>query len=111
MESNFEGNFDLKNQFRIKNLPDPISIRYACSKNFFDNKFNDHSLIKNAAHVDFNDKNLNNVCFVKVNSIPTLEEQIKPKIFLDQAEFDGVDNSSLLRLDPGEKLGIEEMLK
>ena len=32
IESNIEEDIDLKNQFRIKNLPDPISIREAASK-------------------------------------------------------------------------------
>ena len=32
MEAKLEEGLDLKNQFRIKNLPDPISIREAASK-------------------------------------------------------------------------------
>ena len=32
IESNIEEDLDLKDQFRIKNLPDPISIREAASK-------------------------------------------------------------------------------
>ena len=32
IESNIEEDIDLKNQFRIKNVPDPISIREAASK-------------------------------------------------------------------------------
>ena len=31
-ESKIEEDIDLKNQFRIKNIPDPISIREAASK-------------------------------------------------------------------------------
>ena len=61
IEANIEEDIDLKNQFRIKNLPDPISTREATSKNYVDNLFNDPSIIKNTAHVDFNDKNLDNV--------------------------------------------------
>ena len=53
IESNIEGDIDLKSQFRIKNLPDPISIREAASKNYVDNKCNDSSIIKNTARVDF----------------------------------------------------------
>ena len=45
LESNIE-DIDLKNQFRIKNLPDPISIRAAASKYYVDSKFNDPSTIK-----------------------------------------------------------------
>ena len=32
IEANIEEDIDLKNQYRIKNLPDPISIREAASK-------------------------------------------------------------------------------
>ena len=46
IEANIEEDFDLKTQFRIKNLPDPISIREACSKNYVNNLFNDPSLVK-----------------------------------------------------------------
>ena len=52
IESNIEEDIDLKNQFRIKNLPDPISIREAGSKNYVDNLFNDPSILKNNAHID-----------------------------------------------------------
>ena len=46
IESNLEEDIDVKNQYSIKNLPDPISIREAASKNYVDNKFNDPSIIK-----------------------------------------------------------------
>ena len=45
IEANKE-DIDFKNQIRIKNLPDPISIREACSKNYVDNNFNAPSIIK-----------------------------------------------------------------
>ena len=34
IEANIEEDIELKNQFRKKNLADPISIREACSKNY-----------------------------------------------------------------------------
>ena len=46
IEAKIEENIDLKNQFRIKNLPDPISKREAASKNYVDNLFIDPSIIK-----------------------------------------------------------------
>ena len=58
--------------------------------------------MKNTVHFDSNDKDLDIVRFVKVNSIPTLEEQLIPKIYVDQAISDGMDNSSFLRLEPDE---------
>ena len=45
-EAIIEEDIDLKNQFRIKNLPNCISIREATSKIFVDDKFND-PIIKN----------------------------------------------------------------
>ena len=46
IEANIEEDIDLKNQFRIKSLPDPISIREAASKNYVDNLFNGPSIVK-----------------------------------------------------------------
>ena len=104
IESNIEEDIDLKNQYRIKNLPDPISIGEPVSKQYVDNKFNDPSIIKNTAHVDFNDKNLDNVRFVKVNSMPAVGEHLTAKYYVDNAISKAIDESSLLRLDTDEKL-------
>ena len=108
MESNIEEDINMKNQFGIKNLPDPISIRVPDSKSYVDNKFNDPSIIKKTDHVDFKHKNLSNVHFIKINSIPTLVEQLTPKIYVDQAISDAVDNSSTLRLDAEKKFNLDE---
>ena len=83
-------------------------IRDACTRNHVDNKFNERSIIKINDHVDFNDKNLDNVQFIEINSILTLEGQLTPKIYADQAISDGADNSSLLRLEPDKKLKLDE---
>ena len=108
-----EEGLDLKNQYRNKNLPDPISIREAAWKKYTDNNFSDPSVMTNPAHVDFNDKNLDNVHYIRVNSFPTLEGilkeiQLTPKNYVDQTISEGVDDSSLLRLDPDEKLKLDE---
>ena len=76
IESNIETDIDLKNQFRFKNLPDTISFGKAASKYYVDKKFNDPSIIKNNSHIDCEYKNLDNVRFIKVNSISTLEEHL-----------------------------------
>ena len=78
------------------------------TKNYSNKKFIDPSIIKNIAHVDFNDKNLNNVRFNIVNSMPAVGERLTAKYYVDQAIFYGVDESSLLRLDPDEKLKLDE---
>ena len=53
------------------------------TKNYVDNKLNDPSIIKNTDHVDFNDKNLYNVSFIKVKTYPLLEGHLTPKVLVD----------------------------
>ena len=60
MERNIEEDIDLQNQYRIKNLPDPTSIRDACSINYAERLFNDPSILKNTEHTDRNDRIITN---------------------------------------------------
>ena len=88
IESNTEEDIDLKNQFRIKNLPDPFSIREATSKNYVNNIFK--------SDIDFNDVKLENIKFVKVNYQPAVNEHLTPKVNVDTA----IDEISLVRNNP-----------
>ena len=92
IEANIEEDIDLKNQFRIKNIPDPISVREACSKNYFDNLFNDPSIVKNNALIDLNDRNITNARFVQVNQWPQIDSHLTPKLYVDIA----IDEESLV---------------
>ena len=83
IEANIEADVDLKNQFRIKNLPDPISMREVCSKNYVDTLFNDPSIVKNNAHIDLNDRNITNARFIQVNQWPQIDSHLTPKIHVD----------------------------
>ena len=85
IESNIEEDIDLKNQFRIKNLPDPISIREAASKNYVDNLFNDPSILKNTEHIDLNDRNITNARFIQVNQLPQIGSHLTAKLYVDNA--------------------------
>ena len=93
---------------RNKNLKDPISIREAASKNYVDNKFEDAIIIKNTAHVDFNDKNIDNDRFIKVNSVLAAPEHLTAKYYVEEAIYNSVDESSLIGLDLDEKLKLDE---
>ena len=93
IEANIEEDIDWKNQYRIKNLPDPISIREAASKNYVDNLFNDPSIIKNNAHIDLNDRNITNCRFLSVNQLPQIDSHLTAKLYVDNS----VDESSLVR--------------
>ena len=57
------------------------------TKNYVNKKFNDPSIMKDTAHVDFNKKNLDNVRFANLNSMPAVREQLTPKYYVDQAFF------------------------
>ena len=65
-------------------------------------------MIKNTAHDEFNDKNLDNVRFVKENSMPAVRKHLTPEFYVDNVISYSVGESSLLRLDPGERLGLDE---
>ena len=93
IETNIEEDLDLKNQFRIKNLPVPISIREACGKNYVDNFFNDPSIIKNTAHIDLNDRNISNARFIQVNQLTEMDSHSTAKLYVDNA----IDESSLVK--------------
>ena len=92
-------------------LTSPKTIIELPTKNYVGNKFNDSSIIKKTDHVDFNDKILENVPSIKVNSYPTLDAQLTQKFYVDHAVANSVDEPSLLRLDfPLEKLHLDGKL-
>ena len=63
IEAIIEEDIDIKNQYIIKNLPDPIGIREAASS-FVDNLFNDPSILKNTEHIELNDRKITNAKFI-----------------------------------------------
>ena len=104
-ESDIEEDIDLKMQYRIKNLPDPISIREAASKNYVDNLFNDPSIIKNSAHIDLNDRNITNARFIQVNQLPQIESHLTAKLYVDNA----IDEQSLVRNNQDNDFGNHDL--
>ena len=103
IESNIEEDIDLKNQYRIKNLPDPISIREAWSKIYADTLFNDPSIVKNTEHIDLNDRSITNARFIQVNQLPQIASHQTAKLYVDNA----IDDTSFLRLDPDGALDLD----
>ena len=93
LESEVEEDIDLKGLYRIKNLPDPISIREPVSKNYVDNLFNDPSIVKNNVHIDLNDRNITNARFIQVNQLPQIDSHLTAKLYVDRE----IDQSSLVR--------------
>ena len=93
IEANIEEDIDFKNQYRIENLPDPISIREAASKKYVDNLFNHPSIVENTEHIDLNDRNITNARFIQVNQWPQIDSHLTPMLFVTNA----IDDSSLVR--------------
>ena len=93
IEAHIEDDIDLKNQYRIKNLPDPISSREAASKNNVDNKLNDPSIMKNSEHIYLNDTNFTNARIIQVSQFPQIDSHITAKFYVDNA----IDETSLVR--------------
>ena len=54
-------------------------------------------VLKNNAHVDFKAKSIDNVRFVKENSLPAIPEQLTAKYYVDQANLSSIDALSLVR--------------
>ena len=97
IEANIGEIIDLESQYRIKNLPNPISIREGASNNYVDNLFNDPSIIKNSEHIDLNDRNITNARFIQVNQLPQIDSHSTAKLYVDNTISDGVNEQSLLR--------------
>ena len=102
IESKIEEDIDLKNQNRIKNSPDPISIREAASKKYADNKFNDPSKIKNSEHIDLTERKITNARFIQVNQLPQIDSHLTAKLYVDNA----IDEPSLVRNNKDNDFGF-----
>ena len=51
-----------------------------------------------------NDRNITNARFIQVNQLPQIDSHLTAKMYVDNA----IDELSLLRLDPDEKLKLDE---
>ena len=106
--SNIEEDIFFKNRFRFKILPCLQKKIDAVCKFYVDSGVKYPSIIRNTAHVDLNDKNLDNVRFFKANSLPAVREHLTPKFYVDESISHYVKELSLLRLDSDEKLKLDQ---
>ena len=84
IEANIEEDLDLKNQYRIKNLPNPTNLQDACSKNYVDNAINEISLVRNNRDNDFGNYNLTNINSITLNTQAVNDNQVITKAYVDQ---------------------------
>ena len=85
-----------------------LKIQGSSFKSYVDNTPNDPSILENTAQIDFNGKNLDNVRFVELISMPAIGKHLTANYIVDNASSDIVDQSSFLRLGPKEKLKLDE---
>ena len=84
IESNIEEDIDLKNQYRIKNLPDPLSITEACNKNYVDNTINELSLVRNNKDNHFGNYKITNINSITLNKQAENDNEVITKSYVDQ---------------------------
>ena len=84
IESNIEEDIDLKNRYRIKNLPDPINITEAYSKNYIDNGIDNDSIVNNNKDNDFGNYKLTNINTITLNKQPENDNEVITKAYVDQ---------------------------
>ena len=94
VESNSEEDINMENQFKIKKLSCPPEISDDACKSYVDSG---PSIKLNTAHVDLEDKNLDNVRFFKRNSLPAVRERFTPKFYVVEAFSHSVDEPTLAR--------------
>ena len=99
IEANIEEDIDLKNQFRIKNLHDPINLHDACNKNYVDNSIDERSLIRNNKNNDFGNYNLTNINSITLNNQPINDNEVVTKSYVDQFHNDNERSRRELGID------------
>ena len=105
IESNFEEDNFKKSQIETKILPSLVSHQEAASQSYDDDNFNDTGKKRSTGHVTFKNKTLDNVWFVKVTFY---QQHLTTKYCVDEANSNSVEEWSMLRLDPTEKLKWDE---
>ena len=105
LESNIEEDIDLKNQYRIKNLPNPTNLHDACNKNYIDNIIDELSLVRNNRDNDFGNYRFTNIHSITLNKEPIHDNNVITKSYVVQFHNDNERN----RRDVGLSLYNEEV--
>ena len=99
IEANIEEDIDLKNQYKIKNIIDPINLHDACNKNYVDNSIDETSLIRNNKNNDFGNYNLTNINSITLNNHPINDNEVVTKSYVDQFHNDNERSRRDLGID------------
>ena len=83
IESNIEEDIDLKNQYKIKNLIDPLNLHDACNKNYIDNTINESSLLRLDSKETLDLNNQDSILLNSTKTSPVTIIEIPTKAYID----------------------------
>ena len=106
-ESKTEKLIDMKNQIFLKNLL-RLFPQEAASKNYVDTNFSDRNITKYTSNVNFNNKTIDKVWFFRITPCPAAGVHPTAKYYVHKAVSNPVGKSSLITLDPSEKMKRNE---
>ena len=102
---------DMKNQFKIKNLPNPTNLQDPATKFYVVSKTNNlvpiseldnNSIVRNNKNINFNGNTITGLESIYVNRDPQYDLELTTKQYTDKS----IDEVSLLRLHKDEKLQL-----
>ena len=112
IESNIEEDIDLKNQFKIKNLPNPINLQDPATKYYVDNKTNNivneidnNTIVRNNKNTNFNNITFTGLESIYVNRDPNFPLEVSTKQYTD----DSIDESTIVRNNKNNDLNNNEL--
>ena len=108
IESEMEENINMKNQYYIKNLPNPINLTDATNKKYVDDKtinfvtndnFDNNSIVRTNKDNDFKNNKIINLDSISTNRAPILDSEVANKLYLNDnfVTNDNFDNNSIVR--------------
>ena len=111
IESNIEENIDLKNQFKIKNLPNPINLQDPATNYYVDNKTNNivneidnNTIVRNNKNTNFNNITFTILESIYVNRDPNFPLEVSTKQYTD----DSIDENTIVRNNKNNNMNNNE---